>query len=72
MRLAEVLVGFKDSTILNPSTDHIFQSAISVVIVDVYVISVSGVQLPLHGCWGDPRHLDNIYTRVASAFEYVF
>jgi len=70
--LAEVLVGFKDSTILNPPTGHIFQSAISVMIVAIYVRSVSGEVLPLHGCWMNPMHLLNIYNRVSSAFQYVF
>ena len=39
-KLAEVLVGFKDSIILNPPTEHIFQSTISVVIFGIYVESV--------------------------------
>ena len=70
-KLAEVLVGFEDSAILNPPTDCNFQSSISVLIVDVYLESVSGVLLPLHGCRANPDHLDNIYNHVGSAFEYV-
>ena len=72
MKLAEVLVGFKDGTILNPPTNHIFKAATSIVIVDVYVMSVSGMLVPLHGCWGNPTRLDDIYNSLASAFEYVF
>jgi len=56
----------------NPPTDCIFQSAMSVMIVDTYVDSVSGVLSPLHSCWGGPTPLDNIYNRLGSAFEYVF
>jgi len=41
-------------------------------IVEVYVESVSGVLLPLHGCWLTPTHLPNIYNNVGSTFEYVF
>jgi len=44
----------------------------SVVIVDTYVVSVSGVLLPLHGCWENSTHLGNIYNSVATAFEYVY
>ena len=72
LKLAEVLVGFKDSTILNPPTDHIFQSAMSAMIVGVYVSSVSGVLVPLHGCWSNVTHLYNISKGVATAFEYVY
>jgi len=72
LTLAEVLVGFKDSMIINPQTDRIFQSAMSVVIVDAYVNSVSVVLLPLHGCWGNTTHLDNISDGVSTAFEYVY
>ena len=71
-KLAEVLVGFKDSTICNPPTDCIFQSAMSVMIVGVYVRSVSRALLPLHSCWENPIHLDNVYNILNSAFEYVF
>ena len=60
MELAEVLVGFEDNIILNLPTDHIFQSAMSVLIVDVYLQSVSGVLVPLHSCWVNPTHLYNI------------
>jgi len=41
-------------------------------IVYIYFESVSGVQVPLHGCWQKTTHLFNIYNRVGSAFEYVF
>jgi len=44
----------------------------SVVIVDTYIISVSGVLLPLHGCWENSTHLGNIYNSVATAFGYVY
>ena len=71
-KLAEVLVGFIESTILDPPTDRIFQSAMSALIVDIYVISVSAVLLPLHGCWESTTHLDYIYHSVNSAFLYVF
>jgi len=71
-KLAEVLVGFKHSIMLNPPTDHIFQSAMSVMIFDAYVQSVSGVLLPLHGCWQNETYSDNIDNRVGSAFQYVF
>jgi len=62
--LAEVLVGFKQSTILNPPTDCIFQTAMAMVIFDMYYEgSGSG---PFHGCdWGDGIISDGI-------FEYVF
>ena len=55
--------------ILNPPTDHIFQSVISVMIFDTYIQSVSGVLLPFHGCWGNPTHLSNIDNGVSTAFE---
>jgi len=71
-RLAEVLVGFKDSMMINPPTDRIFQSAMSVVVVDGYVNSFSGVLLPLHGCWGNSTHLSNINNGLSTAFEYVY
>jgi len=61
--------------ILNPPTDCIFQSAISTVIVDVYLESVSGMQAPLHGCWiiaTNAMHLGDIGNKVNSAFQYVF
>ena len=72
MKLAEVLVGFEDGTILNPPTNHIFKAAMSIVIVDVYVMSVSGMLIPLHGCWMNPTHLIDIDNNVDSAFRYVF
>jgi len=71
VKIVEVLVGFHDSAILNPPTDHIFQTAISVLIVDAYVESGSVVLLPLHGCWLNPTHLSNIQYSFSSAFEYV-
>jgi len=57
LKLVEVLVGFKDSIILNPPTEHIFQSAISVVIFGIYVESVFGPLLPVHDCWMNETHL---------------
>jgi len=57
--------------ILNPSTDCTFQSAMSVVIVDVYVESVSGMQVPLHACWIKSTHLSDIENKLGSAFQYV-
>jgi len=71
-KLAEVLVGFKDSAILEPPTDRIFQTVMAATILSVYLNSVYGVPVPLHGCWTNPTHLDNLYNRAASAFEYVF
>ena len=44
----------------------------SVVIIDVYVESVSAVQLPLHGCWVDTMHLHYMEYRIIAATEYVF
>ena len=44
----------------------------SVMIFDAYVQSVSGVLLPLHGCWQNEMYSDNIDNRVGSAFQYVF
>ena len=70
--LAEVLVGFIDSMILDPQADRIFQTFMSVMIIDIYVGSVSGVQLPLHGCWTNATHLMGIENKVDSAFQYVF
>jgi len=40
-------------------------------IVYAYIESVSGVQLPLHGCWFN-MHLQLVGYRIDSAFEYVF
>ena len=71
-KLAEVLVGFKHSIMLNPPTDHIFQSAMSMMIFDAYVQSVSRMLLPLHGCWQNETYSDNIDNHVGSAFQYVF
>jgi len=68
--LAEVLVGFIDSMILDPQADHIFQTF--VMIIDIYVSLVSRVQLPLHGCWENAMHLTDIENKVNSAFQYVF
>jgi len=48
--MTEVLVGFKDSTILKLPTNHIFQSAMSTVIVNGYVNSAFVVLVPLYGC----------------------
>ena len=70
MTLAEVLVGFIDSMILDPQADYIFQTF--VMIIDIYVGSVSRVQLPLHGCWTNATHLIDIENKVDSAFQYVF
>ena len=72
MELAEVLVGFEESTMLNLPTDHIFQSAMSVMIFSVYLESVSGEPLPLHGCWMNPTHLANMQYSIFAVFEYVF
>ena len=44
----------------------------SVMIFDAYVQLVSGVLLPLHGCWQNEMYSDNIDNRVGSAFQYVF
>jgi len=70
--LAELLVGFKGSTIPNPPTDRIFQTAMSVIILDVYLESFSGALIPLHGCWLNVTHILNIYNSLGSAFAYVF
>ena len=58
--------------ILNPPTDNIFQISLSLMIIDVYVNSFSGVKFPLHGCWLGPSHLYNVQSSLDSAFEYVF
>jgi len=70
--LADVLVGFEDNMILNLPTDHVFQSAMSVLIIDVYLQSVSGALVPLHSCWVNPTHLYNTQHSLNSAFAYVF
>jgi len=70
--LVEVLVCLKYISILHPPTDHIFQTAMSLMIVYVYVQSVFGLLAPLHSCWLKPTHLLNIQTRLDSAFGYVF
>ena len=72
MELVEVLVGFEESTILNLPTDHIFQFVICVLIAEAYVQLVSGLLLPLHGCWVNNMHLYNVQYRIIAAFEYVF
>ena len=72
MKLAAVLVGFKNSTVLNPPTDCIFQSKMAVTIFDVYIQLVAGVPLPLHGCWRNETRLDAIQNSLDTAFEYVF
>ena len=72
LELAEVLVGSKDSVILNPLPDHFFQSAMSVMIFDIYLDSVSALLSPLHGCWMNTAYLDNIDNHVDGAFQYVF
>jgi len=43
----------------------------SVVILDIYIKSVSGMQVPLHGCWTNATHLTDIENKVDSAFQYV-
>jgi len=72
VKLAEVLVGLKDSTIINPPTDCIFQSAVSGLILDVYIESVAAVLLPLHGCLLHSAHILQIQAYLGSSFEYVF
>ena len=72
MTLAEVLVGVKENMILNPPPDCIFQNVMSVMIINVYLESVAGLQVPLHGCWEGSTHLDKIYNHASSAFKYVF
>ena len=71
-KLAEVLVGFRDSMILNPPTDCTFQSAMSVVTVDVYIESVSGIQVSPRSCWENETHFTDISNKVEGAFQYVF
>jgi len=44
----------------------------SAMILGVYVESVSAVQVPLHGCWLNPMHLDDMIYRNIAASEYVF
>jgi len=44
----------------------------SVVIIDVYVESVFGVQVPIHGCWENTTHLYNVQYSLSDAFDYVF
>ena len=56
----------------NPPTDRDFQTAMAVMIAEVYVDSVSGVLYPLHGCWLDSLHLYNIQNILSCAFQYVF
>jgi len=41
----------------------------SVIIADTYFNSISGLLLPLHGCWDTATHLDNIQSSLASAFS---
>jgi len=41
-------------------------------IAQVYVQSVSGVQVPLHGCWMNETHLYNMHYSIVATFEYVF
>ena len=72
LTLAEVLVGIKENMILNPPPDRIFQNVMSVMIINVYLESVAGLQVPLHGCWEGSAHLYKIYNHASSAFEYVF
>jgi len=57
---------------LNLPTDHIFQSAMSVMIVNVYIQSVPGVLVSFHSCWVNPTHLYNIQHSLDIAFAYVF
>jgi len=70
--LAEVLVGFIDGMILNLPPDRIFQTFMSVTIIDIYVGSVSKVLLPLHGCWEGLTHVYNMQYSCDGAFQYVF
>jgi len=56
---------------LNPPTDRIFQTAMSVIILDVYLESFSGALLPLHGCWLNITHILSIYNSLGSGFAYV-
>jgi len=58
--------------ILKPPTDCIFQSNMSASIVDVYVDSVAGVPVPLHGCWENETHLYVILDSLNTAYVYVF
>jgi len=53
-------------------TNWSYFSAISVLIVDVCLESIYGSLFPLHGCWENTTHLDNIQYSLSSAFEYVF
>jgi len=72
LKLAEILVRFQDSTILNPPTNCIFQSKMLVTIFGAYFESVAEVPVPLHGCWVNETHLDAIWNSIGTAFEYAF
>ena len=72
MELAEILVGFKYSMIINLPIDRIFQTFISAMIVDTYDSSVSIVLLPLRGFWQNDAPLIKIYNNIGTAFQYVF
>jgi len=71
-KLAEVLVGFKHSTMPNSPTDRIFQTSMSGMIVEVYLESIAGMLYPLHSCWVSTTPILLVYNRVASALQYVF
>jgi len=42
-----------------------------VFIFDTYVESVAAVPFPLHSCWRNETHLDDIWKSVNTASEYV-
>ena len=44
----------------------------SVVTVDVYIESVSGIQVSPHSCWENETHFTDISNKVEGAFQYVF
>jgi len=57
---------------INTPTDRICQSAMSEVIFEVYVNSVSGVPLPAHGCWLSGTPFLNIESSLGTALDSIF
>ena len=69
-KIVEVLVGFQDSTW--HTADRIFQTSMSLLILDAYNQSVSALLVPVHGCWVNDTPLYYTQNKLTSTYEYVF
>ena len=55
-----------------PTTDRIFQTSMSLLILYTYVESVAGVLLPLYGCWLNDTPIFYLEAILNTTYEYVF